>query len=288
MPNISPKPLHPGDLVLVINPSGKVDSKKFLLGCKFLESKGFHVEVGRFALSDHFKFAATHKERLEDLQCAFDHPDARAIFCGRGGFGLTHIVDDVEWKGFKSNPKWVVGYSDITVLHHALYNQGYCSIHGPVLQNLHHHKEEDVNTLIDLLKGKESSVLSNEPLQRLRKLSTEIIGGNLSMIVNQIGTSTEIDFEGKILFVEEVGEYLYHIDRMFLQLKRSGKLDKLKALLVGEFIGMKESKDVYGQDVKDIINYHCEPYNYPIIFDFPAGHGDRNMPFVHGGFYTKS
>lgn len=102
------------------------------------------------------------------------------------------------------------------------------------------------------------------------------------MIVNQIGTSTEIDFEGKILFVEEVGEYLYHIDRMFLQLKRSGKLDQLKALLVGEFVGMKESKEVYGQDVKDIINYHCGSYDYPIFYDFPAGHGDRNMPFVHG------
>ena len=139
-----------------------------------------------------------------------------------------------------------------------------------------------MNALIDLLKGKEYSSLINEQYQKFQKLSTEIIGGNLSMIVNQIGTSSEIDFEGKILFVEEVGEYLYHIDRMFLQLKRSGKLDQLKALLVGEFVGMKESMEVYGQDVKDIINYHCGSYDYPIVFDFPAGHGDRNMPFVHG------
>ena len=282
MPKISPKPLKQNDLILAINPSGKVNAEKFLQGCKFLESKGFQVEVGKYALSDYFKFAATHEERLQDLQWALDHPNASAVFCGRGGFGVTHIIDSIDWSVFKNNPKWVIGYSDITVLHHAIYKQGYCSIHGPVLQNLHLHSAEDVNALIDLLKGKESSLLTNEPFQMLRKLSTEIIGGNLSMIVNQIGTSTEIDFEGKILFVEEVGEYLYHIDRMFLQLKRSGKLDQLKALLVGEFVGMKESKEVYGQDVKDIINYHCGPYDYPIFYDFPAGHGDRNMPFVHG------
>ncbi len=279
---IFPASLNTGDLILAINPSGKVNVANFMKGCELLETKGYHVQVGKFALSEHYKFAGTHSERLHDLQWALNHTEAKAIICGRGGYGVTHLMDHLNWSAFEKNPKWLIGYSDITALHHAIYTRGYCSIHGPVLQNLHKNRVKDFSTLLNLLKGTHLPLKLPSVAKTNYKLSGELVGGNLSMLINQLGTPSEIDYSGTILFIEEVGEYLYHVDRMLLQLKRAGKLSKLLALIVGDFSGMKESKDVFGQNVKEIIAHHCKVYNYPLIFDFPIGHGKRNYPLIHG------
>lgn len=283
--SILPPYLNTNDLILAISPSGKVDQGLFLKGCEFIRSKGFRVEIGQFALKSHYKFAGTHEARLADLQWALNHDEARAIFCGRGGYGVTYLLDQLDWTTFKTNPKWLIGYSDITALHHAVYQQGFCSIHGPILQGLTKTTKEDVNSLFDLLIGR-----GPETLQLLSKLGkggerSSLIGGNLSMLINQLGTPTELDYQGCTLFIEEVGEYLYHIDRMLLQLKRAGKLAHLKALVVGEFTDLKESKEVFGKGVAEIIAFHCAEYNYPILYDFPIGHGENNYPLVHGGIY---
>jgi len=279
----TPDFLKKNDLVLAINPSGKVRAKAFMRGCNWIETHGFHVEVGMHALSEHFKFAGTHKERLQDLQWALDHPKAKAVFCGRGGFGITHILDELDWTAFDAKPKWLIGYSDITALHHAILKRGFCSIHGPVLQNLEMHDEADKQALLAILSGENRSIDIAQPRSNKTSVSGEIIGGNLSMILNQLSTPAEIDFTDKVLFIEEVGEYLYQVDRMLLQLKRSGKMSRLKALIVGEFVGMKESVKTYGKDVAGLMEYHFGQYGYPIIRDFPAGHGERNQPFIHGG-----
>lgn len=285
---IFPSFLSKGDTVLVISPSGKVDEAAVRQSCVFLENKGFNVEVGEHVFMDHFKFAGTHLQRLSDLQWALDHSHAKAIFCARGGFGVTHIIDKIDWTIFHKYPKWVIGFSDITALHHAIYKQGFCSIHGPVLQSFFKSDDSDRSALIRLLLGDALEMRFSFDNLIIPQLDGELVGGNLSLIINQLGTATEINFDNKLLFLEEVGEHLYHIDRMMLQLKRCGKLTNLAGLLIGDFTNMNESKDIFGQDITEIIAFHCNEYEYPILKGVPVGHGNRNWPVIHGGNYRAN
>jgi muramoyltetrapeptide carboxypeptidase len=285
---IIPELLSVGDTILVVSPSGKVNASLLQRGCDLLSQEGFQLEIGKHAYSHHYKFAGTHKQRLEDLQWALDHPEAKAIFCTRGGYGITYLIDQLDWTLFKSNPKWVIGFSDITALHHAIYKEGFCSIHGPILQGLPKSAKEDVGLLVDLLKGVRTEGSSKLSVDSVGSAKGALIGGNLSILINQLGTATELDYSGCILFIEEVGESLYHIDRMFLQLKRAGKLAQLKGLVVGQFTDLKETKEVFGQTVEEIVAYHCSEYDYPTVHKFPMGHGKRNRPVIHGGLYHCS
>ncbi len=278
----TPDFLQNDDLIVVVSPSGVVDEGKVRSGAQLLKDAGFHVEFATHVFDKHFKFAGTHLDRLADLQYAMDHPEAKAIFCARGGFGITHIIDQLDWTKFKQNPKWIVGYSDITALLHATYLNGYASLHSSVLQGLSTLPIENQQGIFQVLGGKAPSMIANSEFNKSGVTTGEIVGGNLSMLVHQLGTATDIDYSGKILFIEEIAEPLYHADRMLLQLKRAGKLKDLQGLVVGQFTNMSEDKELYGSSIEEIILNHCIDYDFPIGFNFPIGHGEENWPIIHG------
>ncbi|WP_085516408.1 S66 peptidase family protein [Marivirga sericea] len=277
-----PSFLSKNDLILVISPSGVVDKEEVLKGARLLEKAGFKVEFSLNAFNAHFKFGAKHQERLADLQFALDHKIAKAIYCARGGFGITHIIDELNWSQFKQNPKWIIGFSDITALLHTTYLNGFPSLHASVLQGLPRLSGDYQNKLIESLSGNISGLNATSTFNKSGKASGQLIGGNLSLLVHQIGTQTELDYRNKILFIEEVAEPLYHIDRMMLQLKRAGKLENLVGLVVGQFSNLTEDKSIYGQSVEEVILAHCEGYDFPIGFNFHIGHGEVNVALFHG------
>lgn len=278
--------LSQNDVILVISPSGVVNKEAVLQGIDILKEAGYSVEIAPHVFQAHFKFGATHQQRLADLQYALDHTEAKAIYCARGGFGITHIVDRLDWTEFKKNPKWIVGFSDITALLHAAYQNGYCALHASVLQGLSMISDSNTKSIFDSLKGEFVNLKAQSECNKSGSVKAALIGGNVSLLVHQIGSQTELDYSGKILFIEEVAEPLYHIDRMLLQLKRAGKLENLAGLAVGQFTKLSEEKSMYGQSVQEIILAHCEDYNFPIGFNLPFGHGQENMALVHGNTVT--
>lgn len=278
----TPAFLQEGDLIVVISPSGIVDKDLVLKGIELLKNANFNVEITPHVFDAHFKYAANHHHRLEDLQFALDHPTAKAVYCARGGFGITHLIDALDWTQFKLNPKWIIGFSDITALLHAAYQNGYCSLHACVLQGLTKLSAVYQKHLIDTLAGKMIEHEAENTFNKPGSASGELVGGNLSLLVHQIGTATALDYSDLILFIEEVAEPLYHIDRMMLQLKRAGKLENLAGLVIGQFTSISEDKVLYGQSVEEIILDHCQAYDFPIGFNFPFGHGEDNVALVHG------
>ncbi|WP_340154048.1 LD-carboxypeptidase [uncultured Marivirga sp.] len=280
--NNLPPFLKKGDLILVLSPSGVVDKDLVIDGIAILKDAGYKVEVSPNTFNAHFKFGATHQQRISDLQFALDHKEAKAIYCARGGFGITHIIDALDWTQFKRNPKWVIGFSDITALLHAAFQNGFCSLHASVLQGLPKLSGDYKSKLIESLSGNISTIKATSTFNKGGTAEGQLIGGNLSLLVHQIGTQTELDYDGKILFIEEVAEPLYNIDRMLLQLKRAGKLKDLAGLVVGQFTNLTEDQSIYGQSVEEIILAHCEDYDFPIGFNFPFGHGMENVALVHG------
>jgi muramoyltetrapeptide carboxypeptidase len=215
-----------------------------------------------------------------------DNKEVKAIFCGRGGYGLSRIIDELDFKNFKKNPKWVVGYSDITILHMHIYEKyEVASLHAPMAAAFNDGGAENeyMESLRKILKGNPTAYSCPvHELNRKGKAEGELIGGNLSLIAHLIGTKSEISTKNKILFIEDVGEYLYNIDRMLLQLKRSGKLNKLAGLIIGGFTEMKDTTIPFGQEVYDLIRDKVKEYNYPVCFDFPVSHTKRNYALKIG------
>ncbi|PTB91994.1 LD-carboxypeptidase [Marivirga lumbricoides] len=275
--------LKAGDLILVVSPSGVVNEAAVQEGIFLLRTAGFKVELASNVFAKHYKFAGTEIQRLADLQYAMDHSEAKAIFCARGGFGITHIIDQLNWEKFQQNAKWIIGFSDITALLHAAYIQGFASIHASVVQGLSKLNSANKEAVIKTLKGDFSILTALSKFNKAGEAQGDLIGGNLSLLVHQLGSATEIDYKDRILFVEEVAEPLYHVDRMLLQLKRAGKLQYLRGLVVGQFTNTSESKELYGESVEEIILKHCSDYSFPVGFNFPFGHGDENVPLMHGG-----
>jgi len=278
----NPPFLSKNDLILVISPSGIVDKDLVLMGANVLKEAGFKVEFAPNTFNGYFKFGAKHQDRLSDLQLALDHQEAKAIYCARGGFGITHLLDSLDWTNFKEKPKWVIGFSDITALLHATFENGFSSLHASVLQGLPKLSEDYQKDLINKLSGYVKALQAKSSFHKSGSATGQLIGGNLSLLVHQIGSRTELDYSGKILFIEEVAEPLYHIDRMMLQLRRADKLMDLAGLAVGQFTNLSEDKTIYGQTVEEIILAHCADYDFPIGFNFPFGHGFTNVPIVHG------
>ncbi|WP_296619857.1 LD-carboxypeptidase [Marivirga sp.] len=280
--NKQPSFLNKNDLILIVSPSGVVNKDSVIKGAYILKEAGFRVDFAPNTFNAHFKFGAKHHERLSDLQFALDHQEAKAIYCARGGFGITHIIDSLSWTKFKESPKWIIGFSDITALLHAAFQNGYYSLHASVLQGLPKLSKEYQKLLTESLAGNVKNLQAESSFHKLGTSKGQLIGGNLSLLVHQIGTRTELDYSGRILFIEEVAEPLYHIDRMLLQLKRASKLKDLAGLVVGQFTNLSEDKSIYGQSVEGIILSLCQEYNFPIGFNFPFGHGVENVPIVHG------
>lgn len=277
----TPPPIKPGDKIRIVSPAGKVAEKYVLPAVEWLTRQGYKVELGKHVFDTHFQFAGTDAERLEDLQTALDDPETAAIICSRGGYGTVRIIDKLDFSRFRKKPKWLAGFSDITILHAAINKLGIATIHGAMPRFFfddNGQSNENLDSLMQLLKGNPVDYkIETQPENRTGSCTAGIVGGNLSIMVSLLGTKYEIDTRGKILFIEDIDEYLYHTDRMMHQLKLAGKLDKLAGLVVGDFTDVKDNESPFGKTVHEIIAEAVVDYNYPVCYGFPAGHDKRNL-----------
>jgi muramoyltetrapeptide carboxypeptidase len=284
MTRIIPPYLRPGDEVAILSPASFPPTENWKQGVEVLESWGLRVRMAPNYLSRHFGLGGTDAERLSDLQQMIDDPSIKAIFPIRGGYGVSRLLDSLDFTGFVSSPKWVVGFSDITALLCELDSIGYASIQGPMPHNFCQKGGESAlqNLYTALFEGVVSVAAPAHPLNRLGEASAEIIGGNLSLLSHLVGSRSFASTDGKILFIEEIGERLYHVDRMLVQLKRAGLFQKLAGLLIGGFTDCNEASLSIGKTAYELVAEHTSGTSYPIAFDFPAGHIPNNQPLIFG------
>jgi muramoyltetrapeptide carboxypeptidase len=286
----TPSYLQKGDTIGLVCPAGYMMLEKIQSCTKTLEDWGYQVKVGSSVGSNSENyFSGTKEERLKDLQLMMDADDIKAILCARGGYGTTHIIDELDFKKFKTNPKWIIGFSDITVLHCHLYSNYYiASIHGPMAAafNDNEFNNEYVQSLKKALEGRKGKYQC-APFEFNRKGDAigELVGGNLALLAHLTGTDSDIKTKGRILFLEDTGEYLYNIDRMLYQFKRTGKLAKLAGLIIGGFSESKDTERPFGKNVYEIIRDIVKEYNYPVCYGFPVSHGKENVALKIGVGY---
>lgn len=282
-----PPSLQFNDKAVILSPAGNVETYYVKDAESVLESWGLIPHISENALAQTGRFSGFVKQRLSDLQKAFDDPAVRLILCSRGGYGTVHLLDKLDFSRMKSNPKWVVGFSDITALHSALQANGIMSIHGPMAKHFSEEGAEDVSVryIKSILAGQslkyEVPIIHNKHLNRKGKASGRLFGGNLSVFCGIMGTKfVKIPTNG-ILFIEDIGEAPYKVDRMMHQLKLAGVFDKISALIVGQFTEYEEDNEMYGTLQESILHTVSE-YSFPVCFNFPVGHTRINFPVIMG------
>ena len=274
---IIPKKLEAGDKIGVISTARKITIEELSPAIKTLESWGLKVVLGVNLFKEEDQFSGTVEQRTADLQSMIDDNSIKAILCARGGYGTVQIIDSIDFTNLKINSKWIVGYSDVTVLHSHLNNLGIASLHATMPINFKSNTKESLSSLKNSLFGNLNSIeCKAHPLNKFGKIVGHIVGGNLSILYSLIGSHSDIDTTGKILFIEDLDEYLYHIDRMMMNLKRNGMLGKLKGLIVGEMSDMNDNSIPFGKTAEQIILEYTKNYDFPICFGFPAGHLSDN------------
>ncbi len=277
-----PAYLKRGDLVLIIATARKTTKELIQPAIDIIEGWNLEVELGPNVFNAHHQFAGTDEDRMHDLQWAINHKTAKAILLTGGGYGTIRIIDKINFKGIQKNPKWFIGYSDVTVVHNRLNHLKLASIHGAMAFQFLKSNEATL-TLKKLLFGEKIKyAIPVNKLNRAGLAEAEIVGGNLSILYAVNGSVDEIETKNKILFLEDLDEQLYHIDRMMLQLKRSGKLKYLKGLIVGGMSDMKDNAVPYGKTAEEIIFDAVKEYKYPVCFNFPAGHITNNSAIYLG------
>ena len=277
-----PAYLKKGDTVVIIATARKISEEEIKPAIAFLESCGLNVLCGAHLYKTENQFAGTDEQRASDLQWALDNKEIKAIIIARGGYGTVRLLEHIDFTEFKKHPKWLVGYSDVTVLHSAIHHLGIASLHATMPLNFSKNKEA-TKSLVDALFGAHEQIeLETHFFNKTGKASGQLVGGNLSLLFTLAGTPYDIDATNKILFIEDLDEYLYHIDRMMMQLKLSGKLKNLAGLIIGGMTDMKDNAIPFGKTEEDIILDAVKEYNYPVCFDFPAGHIDRNLALYFG------
>lgn len=279
---IQPAYLKQGDKVAIIATARKISPEELESAVTFLESYGLSVIFGNHLFAIDNQYAGSDAQRSEDLQWALNDPDIKAVFMARGGYGTVRLMDAISFDGFLKNPKWIVGYSDITVLHNTMHQHGVETLHATMPINFYKDEEATRSMMQALMGGLNAITALPHPLNRRGKGSGEIVGGNLSLIYSLSGTTYDLNTTGKILFIEDLDEYLYHIDRMMMQLKLSGKLENLAGLVVGGMTDMKDNLVPFGKKAEEIILDAVKDYHFPVCFHFPAGHIDRNMALYLG------
>ena len=272
---IKPEYLKIGDTVAIVAPSGVLKNyDNYIAKAKsLLKEWGLNVIVGDNVFQDDGHFAGTDKERTSDFQFALDDKSIKAIWCARGGYGTMRIIDDLDYENYKKNPKWIIGYSDITSIHNDIHNNKSESIHGIMCKSLENldKKDESVVLLKKTLFGEKISYeIDGSEYNILGKSNGQLVGGNLTLLHSLLGSKSSINTEGKILFIEDLGEYLYHIDRMLQSLKRAGYFDKCKGLIIGDFTDLRKNTTPFGRNLEELIIEIAKEYNFPVSFGFPA------------------
>ena len=286
----TPPYLQPGDTIGIVCPAGYMPVEKVSECIRVLnEEWGFTTKVGKTVGNQFNYFSGTDEERLSDFQQMLDDDEVKAVLCARGGYGMGRIIDKVSFKKFKKNPKWVIGYSDITILHAHLYSNYYISsLHAPMAGAFNDagYINRFVQSLKAALEGKKAKYACDpHEFNRKGEAIGELIGGNLTLLAHLAGTESDIKARGRILFLEDVGEYLYNIDRMMYQLKRGGKLSKLAGLIIGGFTDIKDTERPFGQTAYEIIRNIVSEYDYPVCFGFPVSHEKENYALKIGVGY---
>lgn len=282
-----PPYLKKGDTIGIVAPAGFMPVEKMQACIETLDAWGYTVDLGATTHSNSSTyFSGTDEERLADLQQMLDAKNIKAILCARGGYGVSRIIDRIDFRRFKKNPKWIIGFSDITVLHTHLYSRyDVASLHAPMAAafNEDGYTNVYVQSLKNALEGK-PALYEHTPhtFNRLGNAKGELIGGNLSLLTHLIGTPSDIDTKNKILFLEDVGEYLYNIDRLLLHLKRSNKLAKLAGLIIGGFTDLKDTERPFGKTIYELIYEQLKGFEYPVCFDFPVSHEKENYALKVG------
>ena len=285
---ISPAILQVGDTIAIVAPAGILKSRKKTIEAAqmLLKNWGLVTVLGPHLFSESYHFAGTDAQRLKDLQWALDNPDVKAIWCARGGYGSMRIMDELNFEPFKKNPKWLVGYSDITALHNQLQNLGYETLHAMMPVNM----EEDAKAItasITSLKAGLFGTLAMHNIEsnksnRMGSAKGILIGGNLTLLTAQLGSASQLDTRNKILFIEEIGEYKYHIDRMLQSLKRAGYFDHCNGVIVGDMMDIKANSPAWGTGIEELIMNILDPYDFPVAFGVPAGHKPENRALIFG------
>lgn len=279
-----PSTLQKGDKIALISTARKISLSELEPAIATIKLWGLEPVFGKNLFNANHQFAGTIEERIADLQEALDHPEIKAVLCVRGGYGTVQLIDSIDFSSFKKNPKWIIGYSDVTVLHnHINKNIGIQTLHATMPINYTTNTKEALESLKEVLFGAlPIYTIEHHELDRIGKAKGELVGGNLSIIYSLTGTSSQLDTKGKVLFLEDLDEYLYHIDRMMMNLKRAGMLADLKGLIVGGMSEMKDNTVPFGKTAQEIIFDAVKEYTYPICFDFPAGHIHDNRTLIMG------
>lgn len=279
-----PPPLNAGDEIRILSTARKITPQEVNPAVQILESWGFKVSFGKHIYAEDRQFAGTDAQRREDLQQALNDPHVKAILCARGGYGTARLLDELDFTAFNEHPCWVAGYSDVTALHNHLHRHlEVCSLHGTMPVNFPTNSTESLESLKQALSGQNPEYKTeSHPLQRVGECSGVMTGGNLSMIYSLMGSPSQVETRGKILFLEDLDEYLYHVDRMMLNLQRSGMLSHLAGLVVGGMTDMNDNTVSFGRTAEEIVREAVELYNYPVCFGFPAGHVKDNRTLILG------
>ncbi len=282
-PMITPPYLKKGDTIAIVATARKNVDDNLKPAIDLLKSWGLKVIIGKSIGLENNQLAGTDQERAADFQQQLDNPNIKAIWCVRGGYGTVRIIDLLDFSNFKKNPKWIVGFSDVTVLHNQLNILGFKTIHAIMPLTLPKASAQAIESLRKSLFGKTLNYdLKSNPMNQLGTLTAELVGGNLSILYSLLGSKSAINCDNKILFIEDLDEYLYHIDRMLMNLDRNGCLGNLKGIIVGSMTEMKDNQIPWGKNALEIIEAITAKYQIPVIYDFPAGHIDDNRALILG------
>lgn len=290
---ILPKSLKKGDKIAIISPAGSVEPTQLEKGIEMIKSKGFEPVLGEnlyTKFSNGYNYAGTEEQRLKDMNWALNDNEISAVWASRGGYGCQHLIHGLNLKEFTKNPKWYIGYSDNTVIQSFLLKKGFVSIHGQTIKTSSFGvTEESYDLIFDVLKGKKPKYsLKSNQFNKKGNIEGELIGGNLALIYALLGTKYSFDFKDKILFIEDIGENFYALDRMIMSLELAGVFTKIKGLIVGGMTNMGDEKDnkqyeeSFDEFANQLISDRISKYNFPVVFGFPNGHIKDNRPLIIG------
>lgn len=275
--------LREGDLIYITAPAKAIDAECVHFAQAFFEKKGYRVLISDHCLGEYNYFSGTDNERLSDFQKGLDNPEVKAIVCARGGYGCIRILDTLQWAEMLRNPKHLVGFSDVTVFHQRMQRFGLNSIHATMPLNFASNSEESLNTLLLALQNKPYTIQTTTCIwNKIGEVKGKLVGGNLSILYSLLGTDDQIDYAGCILFIEDLSEQLYHLDRILYSFEKAGIFDVISGLVVGGMTDMKDTAVPFGKSYEEIILDHFQFRKIPIAFHFPAGHIDDNRALVFG------